>query len=155
MTNPHARTQIRNALATLLTGLTTTGPRVFKSRTWPTRPGDYPALLIYAQGGASSADDEGDVQVRQLERVERLVVEGLVRVTGEEPDDLLDAIALEVERQVATDETLGDLVDPMELQATALNVALHGEARIGVVKLSFAAVCRTSVADPSNVVTNN
>lgn len=42
------RTEIRNAFATALTGLTTTGARVFCSRTRPLAATELPAILVFS-----------------------------------------------------------------------------------------------------------
>jgi hypothetical protein len=42
----HVRQQVREALAIQLTGLTTTGAKVFQSRVYPLESSDLPCLLI-------------------------------------------------------------------------------------------------------------
>lgn len=92
---PHVRQQIRSHIATLLTGLTTTGSKVFKSRM---RPQDQlPCLLVTTQDedietGASGTTD------RSLQ----LVVRGFAKGNST-LDDTLDQIALEVETVMATE----------------------------------------------------
>lgn len=44
---PTARQQIREALETQLTGLTTTGARVYTSRVYPLNEDNLPALRIF------------------------------------------------------------------------------------------------------------
>ena len=47
----HVRQQIREEIGTTLTGLTTTGSRVYQSRVYPLESGGTPALLIYTKCG--------------------------------------------------------------------------------------------------------
>ncbi len=91
---PHARQQIREACAALVTGLTTTGSRVFQSRM---RPQDtLPCLLV------TTADE--DVRPGTIstiyERELLLVVRGFAKGNST-VDDTLDQIALEVETAMA------------------------------------------------------
>ena len=43
----HIRQQIRERIATNLTGLTTTGTRVYQSRVYPLEDNNLPGLIIY------------------------------------------------------------------------------------------------------------
>ena len=45
----HVRKQIRDAVVTALTGLSTTGSRVYKSRIYPLETGKLPGLAIYTK----------------------------------------------------------------------------------------------------------
>lgn len=56
----HARTEIRDALVTRLTGLPTTGPRVYPGRTRSLAEGHEPTLLIYATSEQSARAIEGN-----------------------------------------------------------------------------------------------
>ena len=49
----HYRQQIRERVATTLTGLTTTGSNVFQSRVYPIEENKLPCLLIYTKDETS------------------------------------------------------------------------------------------------------
>ena len=49
----HYRQQIRERVATTLTGLTTTGSNVFQSRVYPIENTELPCLLIYTREESS------------------------------------------------------------------------------------------------------
>lgn len=88
----HVRAQIRDALATLLTGLTTTGSRVFKSRERALSASELPALLIHI-------DDE---QIEHASigrpRLQNRLAQGVVRVvSGVDGDTEIDAAIEEIE----------------------------------------------------------
>jgi len=93
---PHARETIRNAAVALLTGLSTTGARVYKDRLQarPLETSELPCILVTTGGETveGSTVHAPAVIQRELE----LQVIGVVRaLTG--LDDTLDDIALEVE----------------------------------------------------------
>ena len=45
----HVRTQLRDAVASVVTGLASTGSRVYRSQTLPVTAKQLPALLVYAR----------------------------------------------------------------------------------------------------------
>ncbi len=153
----HVRKQLRAAIATALGALPTTGARVFPGRTWPNEQKDYPALLIWARGGTSAFEAMGsnDASVI-LERDEKIVVEGIVRATGGESsvsvDDLLDAIALEVEPAMMTAAGVGALVDRRELIDTVLDAQVGGDARVGSIRLTYRIVYATPAGAPDTKI---
>src|SRR5574343_361509 len=94
----HVHKQIRDAVKTALTGLATTGSRVWANRLQVMQDADLPGLRIYADD-ETSADlsmHAPGISERQL----TLVVEAVVKaVSG--LDDTLDQIAKEVETALA------------------------------------------------------
>lgn len=100
----HVRRQIREAVATALTGLATTGARVSQSRMAPRRAGDLPCLLVETaeerieQGAQTRLTRELTVLVRAFAKANTAL------------DDTLDQIAAEVETALAAAGTLGGLV---------------------------------------------
>ena len=61
----HVRQQIREQVATTVTGLTTTGSNVFQSRVYPLQDANLPALLVYSINEDSNADVMGSTLVAQ------------------------------------------------------------------------------------------
>jgi hypothetical protein len=151
----HLRQQLRHAIATALQGLPTTGANVFPGREWPTDAADYPGLLIYARGGRSGFDAmAGSDATVTLERDETVLVEGIVRKGGDDRgavsiDDLLDAIAAEVEPVMMASTAIGALVDRRELVATEIDASPGGETRRGSIKLTYRVVYATPAGDPT------
>lgn len=95
----HIRKQLRDALATRLTGLTTTGSRVHGHRVDPLQLSALPALVVRCEG-----DDATIVSVHApalQERVIRVIVAGYA-AAGSVPEDTLDQIGKEVEVALAT-----------------------------------------------------
>jgi hypothetical protein len=95
----HVRKQLRAAITTRLTGLTTTGTRIHGHRVDPLQVGQLPALVVRCAG-----DDADAVSVHApalLERVIRVYVHGLASAASV-PEDTLDQIAKEVEIALST-----------------------------------------------------
>ena len=94
----HLRRQIREAIATAVTGLSSTGARVFQSRVYPLETTDLPGLLIYTGNEIVAVTTIHGPAV--LDRTLTIRVVGVVRTTAD-LDDALDQIAKEVEVAVA------------------------------------------------------
>jgi hypothetical protein len=90
----HARQTIREAAATLLTNLTTTGSRVFQSRMAPQE--SLPCLLITTNDEEVTPGTISGMAERHLE----LAVTGCAK-SASNVDDTLDTIAAEVETAMA------------------------------------------------------
>jgi len=130
----HVRTQIREEIGTTLTGLTTTGSRVYQSRVYPLESGGTPALLIYTK----SEDSEPTVigSNRLSERNLSVAVEIYVKATANF-DDTIDTAAKEIEAAIAADPTLNGLAKDCYLQSTEIEFNAEGEKPLGVASLIF------------------
>lgn len=109
------RTDIRDAFAALLTGLPTTGPRVYQSRTRPVTATQLPALLIFSSDAEALSFPVGSMQpdlMRWNLRVDVLIKD----VSGGEAtaDAILDEISSALFSTVE-DNTLGGLVSNIRL----------------------------------------
>lgn len=92
---PHARQTIREAAATKVTGLTTTGANVFQSRMVPQATA-LPCLLVTTNDEEITPGTVGNLIERNLD----LVITGVAKAAA--ADDTLDTIAAEVETAMAT-----------------------------------------------------
>ena len=92
----HLRSQIRSSVATRLSGLQTTGNKVWQSRMHPRDDASLPCLLITTNGEEIEQSIIGGFYSRQLD----LLVIGLAKSTAS-IDAVLDQIALEVETAMA------------------------------------------------------
>src|SRR5215470_12026067 len=129
----HTRKLIRDAVAALVTGLPTTANRVFIGRTRPLGAGHLPTLLIYTTEEQSDRPMEGNPG--GLGRDLLLAIEGRTS-TAMPPDDLLDAIAFEVEGQLR-DTNLDGLVFDTTLLRTTVDVIADGERHTGAIRLEY------------------
>lgn len=105
------RQQIRAALVTTLTGLTTTGTNVFADRARPLQKSETPALRIFL--GDEKIDMKTPTQPRTRERQLVLIVQAVVEANSAY-DDTMDEIVKEVELALDTNNGLGGLVKAIE-----------------------------------------
>lgn len=94
----HVRQQLREAVATVVTGLTTTSTRVFQSRVYPLQTSELPCLVITTDG-----DKVENLTVHnpvQQQRETQVRIEAYARATSN-LDDTLDTICKEVEIAIA------------------------------------------------------
>jgi hypothetical protein len=140
----HARKQLRDAVADAVTGLASTGSRVFVSRLVPTRAEEtLPLLLVYTTSESSEESTLDGIDERTIE----VRVEGLAAATAS-LDDVLDEIAKEVEIALGTPIAIGS--DETRLSYTGAEIEMRdGLARpVGSVALSFEAVLFTASGSP-------
>jgi len=141
----HVRQQIREQVATTVTGLATTGSNVFQSRVYPLSDSNMPALLVYSTSEDSATDIMGPSLVTNREL--SVVVEGYVKGTTDF-DDVVDDICKEVEIALGADRTLNGLAKFAYLSGTEISYNGEGEQPIGVVSLTYLVQYRTSVDSP-------
>lgn len=129
----HVRTQIRDAIKTRLTGLTTTADRVFKSRKYPLNNAELPGLCIYAEEEENETDtNEIGTQFREL----LVVIEGVDK-DKTDIDDALDVIAAEVETAMFSDPFFNNLVQGCQLESTVIETNDDTEQPTGSIAMSF------------------
>lgn len=155
---PHARTQLRDAVTTVLTGLDATSGRVYVGRTRPLPEAHEPTLLIYAREERAAEDGQG--RPVELLRSLTLTVEGRVSFApvdddadaSRETEELLDQIALEVEAAIGADPTLGGKAFDAQLTATRINAQAPGARHQGEIALDFIVLYRTAENAPGVLV---
>lgn len=143
----HARTQIRDAVVTAVTGLTTTTTNVYSGRVYPFDT--LPCLAVYANEEA--IDEEGGVMGAVDSRALTITIEGRARVATS-VDDTLDTISKEIETAIGTDSTLGGLVECARLQATSLTLDGEAEQETGLIQLIYLIYYRVSLTDPETII---
>jgi hypothetical protein len=134
----HIRKQIRDAVVTLLTGLATTGSKVYPNRVWPLSEAELPGILVMADADTVSSYSEGSLAAntpRNINRLAHLTVQALAR--GDAIDDQLDQICLEVEKALAADRFLGGLSVNVTLVDTRIQLKGDGEKPTGEATMSY------------------
>lgn len=133
----HLRRQIREQVATVLTGLATTGARVYQSRLYPVADAHLPGLTIY------SLEEEADIMTltepRRSERRLQLMVEARAKATAD-LDDVLDGICKEVETALGVSAALGALAKEWNLARTELTFSAEGEIPVGVAAMQWTVI---------------
>lgn len=136
----HVRQQIRDDIVTTLTGLTTTGSNVFRSRIFPLEETNLPALCIYTKSETSEYDTIG--LPRSVNRVLDVAVEAYVKGVSNY-DNTLDTIAVEVEEAIAADITLGGVAKDAQITAFEADFAGDGEQPVAVGRFTVTVEYRT------------
>jgi hypothetical protein len=129
----HLHKQIRDAIVTALTGLTTTGARVYANRLMPLPDATQPALLITLDDETASPLTLGANPI--CERELRLSVAAVVKATSA-LDDTLDQISKEVEVALANGVTLSG----RRLDFTYTGMSFDDEQSdkpVGIKRMSF------------------
>ena len=130
----HYRQQIRERVATTLTGLTTTGSNVFQSRVYPIENTKLPCLLIYTR--EESSEPLVINPPRSIEKVLQLVVEAYVKANTNY-DDTIDTICKEVEEALYADRLINNLAKDSFLISTEINYNGDGDNPLGIVVMTF------------------
>lgn len=130
----HLRRQIREAAAALVTGLTTTGARVYQSRIYPLQDAELPGLLVYTKDETSERVTVHRPSIFQ--RNVELVVEGYAKALSD-LDDTLDGIAQQVEVAIAGDPGFSGKAKTTTLRSTEVEMQDGAEKPIGMVRLVY------------------
>ena len=138
----HLRRQIRQAIVTKLTGLTTTGSKVFASRMWPLSLDDLPGLIVYANSENIQRLEIG-VQNTQLRNLE-ISIDAIAK--GTTAETVLDTICVEVEEAMAVDKKLSNLAIDSELTSTQIRQA-QAESEFFIASLRYAVTYRATDND--------
>lgn len=150
----HVRTQLRRAVVALLTGLPTTGPRVYRGRRRNLGHDHAPALLVYTDDETVEITEQGDPPTQG--RPVMLMVEGRANSTDSaDLEDLLDVIAVEIETAVFSGNawSFGGLATHNVLTKTRLRFDDgKGEVLNGAIRLEFRVTYSTAEGRPTVAV---
>lgn len=138
----HVRRQLREAVATAVTGLATTGTRVFQSRVYPVQNAELPGLLVYTTGEEITVLSVGTLVGRTVQ----ILIEGHAKAAAD-LDDVLDQISKEVEVALASAITVaGKLI---LLAYEGCDVSLDESNKpTGVIAMRFNALLYSQRATP-------
>lgn len=131
----HVRQQLREAIATALTGLTTTGANVFQSRVYAMQDTGLPGLVIRTDADEVVERTIGGA-TRSITRDVSVVVQGMAKATAN-LDDTLDTIAKEVETALAAGVTVGGKVHHLRYERADITLAGEGEQPTGSIEMQF------------------
>lgn len=144
----HLRQQIREAIATTLTGLTTTGTRVYQSRLHTLADSNLPCLLVNTDSEEISALSVSEHPL--LERSLTLRVRCVAKAVSN-LDDTLDTMLKEVETAIGTaaDITFGGLVKSIAPQEIDIEMDDGVEKPVGIASLSYLVTYYTADGSPT------
>jgi hypothetical protein len=133
----HIRRQLREAVASAVTGLTTTGARVYQSRVYPLQTGtDLPGLRVYTTEEQAAPDSIHAPAL--IDRTVEIRIEGVAKATAD-LDDTLDLIAKEVETALASGVTISAKGIPLAYTGCVIELNGEGEQQLGMITLNYAA----------------
>ena len=138
----HVRQQIRDRIATILTGLPVTGANVFKMRRYALDDSKLPAILVYTMDEGSSLITIGS---RTLSRTINCAVHILCTGSSTTIQDTLDTICVNVEQAIGNDFQLNGLAKSCILSSTEVDIVTDGEKPISSARLVFAVNYITAV----------
>jgi hypothetical protein len=144
----HVRQQIREAVAALLTGLTTSGARVFQSRVHVLADADLPGLVITTNEEQAEFASIGSLAL--LNRQLNLQVRALAKANAN-LDDTLDTMIKEVEAALSanvTANTLGGLAKSIALSSIYIDMNADAEKPMGQAVISFNVLYKTVANAP-------
>jgi len=140
----HVRKQIRDAIVTATTGLTTTGSNVFRSRIYPLEQTKLPGLCIFTRSEAVEFDTL--TMPRSISRSLDVMIEAYVSATANY-DNTLDQIAVEVEEALAANVTLGNLAKDTQVTAFEADFSGDGEQPVAIGRFTVTVQYRTAEND--------
>jgi len=140
----HARKQIRDNAMVDLSGLTTTGTRVYNDRPYPIDQTQLPALFVFITDETAEVISMMGAD-NTLQRTATFTVVGLADGAG--LDDTLDLIAKEVEAAMYSANTFqGVAKGRAEYQGMNMDIA-EGDSRTGSITMRWRIVYLTSSSD--------
>lgn len=145
----HARTQLRNTVKAVLTGLPRTDDRVFVGRVRPLPKAYDPTLRLSMPQETLRRDANGNPP--KLARVVTLHVE-ICTCTAEPPDDLHDEIAADVETALWESQALHALLQNIQFTDVQQVVKADGERHIGGMQLEYKLTYRTPEGVPRTII---
>ena len=140
----HVRQQIRDRVATLVTGLPTTGANVYKMRRYALDDAKLPAICVYTMDESSSLITIG---TRTLRRVINVAIDIMIKGASTTVSDSLDTICVSAEEAIAGDFTLNGLAKSCILTSTEIDINVEGEKSIASARLVYAVEYITSITD--------
>lgn len=147
----HARTAIRAAIVTALTGLTTTGARVFGERTYPKSDANLPCLQVMT--GDEPEIIEGLSATPILERRMQLLVRCVAKANMPTLDTTLDNMLAEVEVAMNSAGTLSGKVKDI---SAPKSIEYGGddslEKPVGIAQIIFEVIYFTKAGTPGTSI---
>jgi hypothetical protein len=131
----HLRRQIREGIATAITGLTTTSTRVFQSRVYPLEVADLPGLLVRS---SSEVVEVMTIHAPRLQqRSVNVEVVAVARAVAD-LDDTLDGICKEVEIALAMPiSALAGIAKNVTLAGTEIELTGGAEKPVGTATMTY------------------
>ena len=135
----HLRREIKERVATILTGLSSTGSNVFQSHVCSLENDDLPSLCIYTQDLEIEVGASGDPRFYHSTMI--LIADGYAQ-TSSNLDDQLDQIGIEVQVAIAGDIYIYNLVKDSYLSSVDISYSGEGTSPIGIIRHNYSVLYR-------------
>jgi hypothetical protein len=145
----HVRRQLREAVAAALTGLATTGSRVFASRVYPLQSAELPGLAIYT---TSESAVEETIETDPTQRREIEVRVDACAAPAADLDDVLDQIAQEVEIALQPGVLIGSISVELAYEGAEISMSAEAAKPHGLCSMTFRGVLFTQSGAPDVLV---
>lgn len=140
----HVRQQIRDRVATLVTGLPTTGANVYKMRRFALDDSKIPAICVYTMDESSNLITVGS---RTLGRTVNVAADIIIKGSSATISDALDDICVSAEEAIAADFHLNGLAKSCILTDTNITINVEGERSVASARLVYTVDYVTSISD--------
>ena len=134
----HLRRQIRERVVALVTGLSTTGSRVFEGRAYPEEPSKLPCLLVYDRDEELEPATLSPAGTRTMVSNLSINIEGYTQSgSGQAVLNSLAQIQKEVQAALAGDVTLSSLAGDSFLSSASVEVSSDGNKPTGTNVMTY------------------
>lgn len=140
----HIRQQIRDRIATVLSGITGFSTSIYKMRRYALDDAKLPAIAVYTVDESSSLITIGS---RTLRRVVNVGIEIVAKGASGTIADTIDGYAVSVEEALGNDFSINGLAKSCVLTSSTIDVNVEGEKAVGTARLLFAVEYVTAVND--------
>jgi hypothetical protein len=140
----HVRQQIRDRVATLVTGLPVTGANVYKMRRFALDDSKLPAICVYTMDENSTLATMG---TRTLVRSINVAVDIMIKGLSTAISDTLDQICVSAEQAIGADFHLNNLAKSCILTGTEININVEGEQSIASARLVYVVEYVTTISN--------
>lgn len=129
----HLRQLIRSNIVTTVTGLATTGSRVYQTRIYPLEQSKLPGLCVYTR--SETTEYTTISPPRRQERTLDVVIEIYASATTN-LDNTLDTVSAQIEEALSADLTRGGYAKDTKVIAFEADFDGSGEQPVGVGRLT-------------------
>lgn len=145
----HARQQLRDAVGTAVSGLTTTGANVYTGRVYPLQSDELPCLWVntVAEDAEAQTIDFDAVLLRTV----TVEIRGQARAVSDIAD-VLDNIAEEVETALAGTVSVGGKSVALEYAGAQIDFSGDIDQPVGTVAMRWTAQLFTLASAPGTLV---
>lgn len=142
----HVRQQIREQIATAVTGLAVTGSNVFQSRVYPVEKANLPCLLVFTEGESVEIETAG---ISALQRRNTVVTVQAIASATADLDDTLDTICSQVETAIYGASTISN---DTRLLNTDIELTAIGEKPVGTATMTYSMILSTFEGSPDTAL---